>query len=238
MANPRRNSYSNTHQTTPETTSQQTQYLSFSYLIYFLKRPHAFPFLLSIFLLLTWVSLRIQVSSSYSSQQPHHHHHQSQETQKLKRGYSYDIEEDKDANLVRFSSGFLSSRDKRGWLLNPVNAARDAGISGGAVSCASAHVGQIRPGGMRGNHRHYTCNETFIIWGAETKFRLENPKVAKGYAEVLIGAEEVAVASSPIGSAHALLNVDPIRTTFFLGCQDSVVTYNTSTTDFNVWKDL
>ncbi|KAF5205481.1 Berberine bridge enzyme-like [Thalictrum thalictroides] len=144
----------------------------------------------------------------------------------------------KDANLVRFTSGFLSSRDKRGWLLNPVNAAHDAGISGGAVSCASTHVGQIRPGGMRGNHRHYTCNETFVIWGAETKFRLENPKVAKGYAEVLIGAEEVAVVASPSGSAHALLNVDPVRTTFFLGCQDSVVTYNTSSTDFNVWKDL
>ncbi|KAF5205938.1 cyclin-T1-5-like isoform X2 [Thalictrum thalictroides] len=35
-----------------------------------------------------------------------------------------------DANLVRLTSGFHSSSDKRGWLLNPVNAAHDAGISG------------------------------------------------------------------------------------------------------------
>lgn len=44
--------------------------------------------------------------------------------------------------------------------------------SGGAVTCASVHVGEIRPGGIRGNHRHYTSNETFIIWGARIKFRV------------------------------------------------------------------
>lgn len=139
---------------------------------------------------------------------------------------------------MRFGAEFLSKGDKRGWLVNPVKAANDAGLSGGAVSCASAHVGQIRPGGIRGNHRHYTCNETFVIWGAETKFRMENLKISKGYAEVTIGADEVAVASSPSGRAHALMNIDPVKTTFFLGCQDSVVTYNKSTSDFNVWKDL
>lgn len=145
---------------------------------------------------------------------------------------------DEKANLVRFGSGVLSSRDKRGWLLDPVTAAHDAGILDGAVSCSSVHVGEIRPGGVRANHRHHTCNETFILWGAETKFRLENPEVSKGYAEVTIGAEEVAVASSPKGRAHALVNVDPVRTTFFLGCQDNVVTYNNTTTDFKVWPDL
>lgn len=45
-------------------------------------------------------------------------------------------------------------------------------FSGGAVSCASVHLGEIRPGGFRGNHRHHTCNETFVIWGAKTKFRV------------------------------------------------------------------
>ena len=45
-------------------------------------------------------------------------------------------------------------------------------LPGGAVSCASVHVGEIRPGGVRGNHRHHGCNETFIIWGAETAFRV------------------------------------------------------------------
>lgn len=43
---------------------------------------------------------------------------------------------------------------------------------GGAASCVSIHVGEIRPGGLRGNHRHHTCNETFVIWGAKTRFRV------------------------------------------------------------------
>ncbi|KAK9122543.1 hypothetical protein Sjap_012145 [Stephania japonica] len=140
------------------------------------------------------------------------------------------------SNFVRLRVRFTS--DKRGWLINPIRLARDSGLSGVALSCASVHVGQIRPGGIRGNHRHHICNETFIIWGAETKFRLENPKMDKGYAEASVGAEEVAVASSSSGTAHALVNVDPIRPTFFLGCQDSSIAPNSSTTDFNIWKDL
>lgn len=69
--------------------------------------------------------------------------------------------------------------------------------------------------------------------------QLENSKVVgKAYAEVVVGADEVAVAASPSGTAHALVNLDPIRTTFFLGCQDSIVNYTNSGTDFNVWKDL
>ncbi|CAB4286126.1 unnamed protein product [Prunus armeniaca] len=83
-------------------------------------------------------------------------------------------------------------------------------LNSGAVSCVSIHLGEIQPGGLRGNHRHHTCNETFVIWGAETKFRLENHQVdGNGYAEVTIGADEVAVASSPSGTAHALINIDP-----------------------------
>lgn len=107
------------------------------------------------------------------------------------------------------------------------------------MTCAAVHVGEIRPRGIRGNHRHYTCNETFIIWGAQVKFRVENRRVAgNGYAEVIIGADEVAVTASPSGTAHALVNIDPVRTAYLLGCQDSIVNYNSSSTAFNIWKDL
>ena len=68
--------------------------------------------------------------------------------------------------------------------------------------------------------------------------QLENNQAAKGYAEAIIDADEIALAASPSGTAHAIVNVDPIRTTFLLGCQDSIVNYNNSTTDFNVWNDL
>nr|DAD43142.1 TPA_asm: hypothetical protein HUJ06_001372 [Nelumbo nucifera] len=210
MANPRRSSYSNnpssersSYSNNPSSENPlQTHFLSLSSLIYFLKRPHAFPFLLSVFILLTWVFLRLQHLQYFSF----HQQDQYQENQKWRR------EDDGKANLVRFSSGFPSpiSRDRRGWLLNPVTAANEAGISGGAITCASVHVGEIRPGGVRGNHRHHSCNETFIIWGAKTKFRLENNDiVGKGYAEVTISAKELAIAASPSGTAHALVNVDP-----------------------------
>ncbi|KAM7260223.1 hypothetical protein ACFE04_015964 [Oxalis oulophora] len=83
-------------------------------------------------------------------------------------------------------------------------------LSCGAVSCASVHVGQIRPGTMRGNHRHHNCNETFVIWGAKTLFRLENKEATdKGYAEVIVGENEVALFASPSGTAHALSDVIP-----------------------------
>ena len=72
-----------------------------------------------------------------------------------------------------------------------------------------------------------------------TCLQLENSEIAdNGYAEVTIGANEIAVAASPSHKAHALVNTDPIRSTFFIGCQDSVINYNASSTDFNVWKDL
>ena len=45
-------------------------------------------------------------------------------------------------------------------------------FAGGAAMCVSIHVGEIKPGELRGNHRHHTCNETFVIWGAKTRFRV------------------------------------------------------------------
>ncbi|KAL4315946.1 hypothetical protein AHAS_Ahas15G0235900 [Arachis hypogaea] len=76
-------------------------------------------------------------------------------------------------NLVRFSSfvPYPVAKDTRGWLLDPILLARASGILGGALTCASVHIGEIRPGRLRGNHRHHDCNETFVLWGALTKFR-------------------------------------------------------------------
>ena len=71
------------------------------------------------------------------------------------------------------------------------------------------------------------------------QLQVENNDIAnRGYAEVTIGEDEVAVAASPSGTAHALVNVDALHSTFFMGCQDSSVNSNSSNTDFNVWKDL
>uniref|UniRef100_J3L535 Uncharacterized protein n=1 Tax=Oryza brachyantha TaxID=4533 RepID=J3L535_ORYBR len=162
-----------------------------SSLLYFLKRPASFPFLLSLFVLLTWISLRF--------------HHPSPSAPLHRPSVVHDPQ----ANLVRFPAELYPTpiaADGRGWLLDPVAAARDAGLPGGALVCLSLHVGQIQPGGLRGNHRHHTCNETFVIWGARTKFRLENTDVKdKGYGEAMIAADEVANFSSARSTAHALL---------------------------------
>ncbi|GMY19934.1 hypothetical protein FCV25MIE_15173 [Fagus crenata] len=231
MANPRRNSYANNQSSdspifqNPSSHAHSTS----SRIIHFLKKPHAFPFLLTIFLFLTWLSLKLQHSS----------HDFSRSQQALFTHHT--LEDDAKVNLVRFSSGFPSplAKDNRGWILDPIALAFRSNLLGGAVSCASLHLGSIRPGALRGNHRHHTCNETIVIWGAKTRFRLENSQVVdKGYAEVIIGADEVAVSTSPSGTAHALINMDPIRSSYFIGCQDSIVNYSSSSNDFNVWKDL
>ncbi|KAK4282034.1 hypothetical protein QN277_013459 [Acacia crassicarpa] len=225
MANPRRIVYINS----PSSDNPFQIRSSFlASLLQFFQKPLSLPFLLSIFLFLTWISIRFQRVSQFP-------------TPSIGTAADWSVDDDMKVNLIRFSSGIPSqiAKDKRGWLLDPVSLALASGISGGAVSCASLHVGEIRPGKIRGNHRHHNCNETFVIWGAATKFRLENRKVAdKGYAEVIIGADEVAVAASPGRTAHALVNIDPIRSTFFLGCQDSIINYNGTSNDYNVWKDL
>uniref|UniRef100_A0A1J3H6B3 Cupin type-1 domain-containing protein n=1 Tax=Noccaea caerulescens TaxID=107243 RepID=A0A1J3H6B3_NOCCA len=218
MANPRRVLIEN-HRLSP--------------LINLLKKPQAFPLLLSFFLFLTWISLRVQHSSHFVSSSSH---------PKTTVNSHPDLEildDDDKVNLVRFDSSSLSPvrKDDRGWFLDPVILARDSQLNGGDASCLSIHVGEIRPGGLRGNHRHHTCNETFVIWGARTKFRLENHTVEKGFAEVVIGEDEVAVAVSPSGTAHALVNMDPVRSTFFIGCLDCTK-QNSSTSDYKVWKDL
>ncbi|KAH0461320.1 hypothetical protein IEQ34_008895 [Dendrobium chrysotoxum] len=229
MANPRRISIQlhNHHSTIPLSNhSPPHAVASLSSIAAFLKRPSAFPFVLSLFLVLTWVCLRVQRTPGSASLR---FRAQSQSGR----------DADADANLARFSASSLISNDRRGWLINPIGVALDKGIHGGAQICKSIHAGEIRPGSFRGNHRHHTCNETFLIWGAETKFRLENPHIeGKGYAEVSISAVEVAVAASPSGTAHALINNDPVRATFFLGCQDSIIDNNSSTTDYKVWEDL
>ncbi|KAD4384494.1 hypothetical protein E3N88_24662 [Mikania micrantha] len=210
----------------------QTLESRFSRLKLFFKKPHSFPLLLSIFLLLTWIFLKIHQENSQFPSNP---------TITTKR-FSIDENQDRDAdaNIIRFSTGFpsLITKDNRGWMLDPVSIALDSGISGGALICASIHVGEIKPGGLRGNHRHHTCNETFLIWGARTVFRLENSGFEKGYAQVTVGGDEVAVAVSPSGSAHALVNMDSTRSTFIVGCQDRVITHNNSNSDFNVLEDL
>lgn len=123
MANPRRNSQSSENPFHIQSRSLSLNLsVSWSSLVLFLKKPHALPFLLSIFLLLTWVSLRLQHSSSLHSPN-------------LSKPLEKNIKDDGKANLVRFGSGFPSqiAKDKRGWLLDPISLAQHYGISG--ISC-------------------------------------------------------------------------------------------------------
>lgn len=133
MANPRRPSYSSyplpISDPIPNTILQfqtqtpQTASTFFNSLKIFLKKPHAFPFLLSIFCLLAWVSLRLQ---QRHNNQPFHQSSYTVVNDK-NGGYS----KDSSGTVVKFSS--VSSpvaKDKRGWLLDPIAAALDFGVSG------------------------------------------------------------------------------------------------------------
>eukprot|EP00250_Pteridium_aquilinum_P006802 c16645_g1_i1 orf=111-713(+) len=128
------------------------------------------------------------------------------------------------------------SQDSRGWLLDPISTASQAHISGAATNCKAVHVGQIKSGFVRGNHRHLFCNETLVVWGAKAKFRVENPSLAKGYAETFINMDEVGVLGCPAGRAHALVNMDSVNTLHILGCQDGMA--DPTNTEYNVWTNL
>lgn len=131
MANPRRISLANTNnnqssifanQTSTPTHANSTS----SRIIHFLKKPHAFPFLLSVFLFLTWLSLKLQHSNSrFSPPTPT----LARAQQTLNR---HDYEDDAKAGLVRFPSGFPSplAKDTRGWMLDPISLALTHHLSG------------------------------------------------------------------------------------------------------------
>lgn len=122
MANPRRNSQSSEN----PFNSQNWTSVS-SKLTTFLKRPQAFPFLLSIFLLLTYVFLRFQRSSP-----PSYDYQKNQEKWTTK-------DDDKMANLVRFKSqNSQIVRDIRGWLLDPISLALENGVKGFSLSLSLA----------------------------------------------------------------------------------------------------
>jgi hypothetical protein len=87
-----------------------------SSLLHFLKRPASFPFLLSLFVLLTWLSLRFHRPSAPPPVE-------GRPT----------VVHDPQANLVRFPAELYPTpiaADGRGWLLNPVSAASEAGLPG------------------------------------------------------------------------------------------------------------
>ncbi|GJP48837.1 hypothetical protein CLOM_g8117 [Closterium sp. NIES-68] len=148
--------------------------------------------------------------------------------------------EKEEANLVRLNklAGGMPGSDVRGWILSPMHAAAEHKL-GGAKSCVDVHVGTIGPGKVRGNHRHHTKSESFLIWGADARIRIENPSLPAGYAEVMLDAADVAVFTGPAGRAHALANVDKQgRTLILSACADTEWDPAHPDTDYHIWKDL
>ncbi|CAI7765936.1 unnamed protein product, partial [Closterium sp. NIES-54] len=148
--------------------------------------------------------------------------------------------EKEEANLVRLNrlAGGMPGSDVRGWILSPMHMAAAHGL-GGAKSCVDVHVGTIGPGKVRGNHRHHTKSESFLIWGADARIRIENPSLPAGYAEVMLDAADVAVFTGPAGRAHALENVDKQgRTLILSACADTEWDPAHPDTDYHIWKDM
>ncbi|MBA0694332.1 hypothetical protein Goari_004643 [Gossypium aridum] len=200
MANPRRNSYSTNQSVDGSFQSQTQSSSSLSSLKHLLKKPHALPFLLLLLLLLTWVSLRLQYSSRFRHQQLGQDGHGDDDSKanlvRFKSGLPSAIVKDKRGWLldpVSLALQFGVREFTKIWMPYSVpftpskcdlwsNCMKSCVclvtllvayfLAGGAVSCSQVHIGEIRRGDIRGNHRHYSCNETFVIWGAKTKFRV------------------------------------------------------------------
>ncbi|KAI3667379.1 hypothetical protein L6452_42435 [Arctium lappa] len=77
------------------------------------------------------------------------------------------------------------------------------------------------------------CNETLLIWGARTIFRLENNALGKWYAQVTVVAYEVAVAVNLSRIAHAL-RIDATTHLIFLLNQLTLLSFSSSTTSLSV----
>ncbi|CAI5459154.1 unnamed protein product [Closterium sp. Yama58-4] len=134
--------------------------------------------------------------------------------------------------------GADARQDARGWMIDPLAAAVAAGLKGGATSCLMTHVGEVLPEKIRGNHRHHDYNETLVLWGARMRVRNENRDVAKGFAEVILTADDVAVMACPAMSAHAVVNIDTSRSAYLMACQDGLHDPNDPRSDYAVWSDL
>ncbi|KAG0471730.1 hypothetical protein HPP92_016276 [Vanilla planifolia] len=99
-----------------------TTSLSFASL---LRKPSALLLPFSLLLLFTWLFLRLPRPLISSSS----HFSSSGSRERSQIGM------DADANLARFSVNSLISRDRRGWLLDPIRISYDAGIRGFVPNC-------------------------------------------------------------------------------------------------------
>eukprot|EP00271_Cylindrocystis_brebissonii_P016246 TRINITY_DN39581_c0_g1_i1.p1 TRINITY_DN39581_c0_g1~~TRINITY_DN39581_c0_g1_i1.p1 ORF type:complete len:208 (+),score=28.58 TRINITY_DN39581_c0_g1_i1:305-928(+) len=145
-----------------------------------------------------------------------------------------------DANMVKLDTlkGPLPGGDKRGWIMSPMLLAEKLTLAGGALSCRDVHAGTVLPGAQRGNHRHHTKNETFLVWGAKAFWRIENAKLREGYSHVIVKAHEMAVFTGPRERAHGLGNLDTKRTLNLIVCADADWDPEKPDTDYHVWTDL
>eukprot|EP00850_Spirogloea_muscicola_P020042 SM000206S06251 [mRNA] locus=s206:46070:47232:- [translate_table: standard] len=148
--------------------------------------------------------------------------------------------DDRQASLVRLDirNSDDPRYDSRGWMLDPLAAAAQIGLEGGATACTAVHLGEIKAGSARGNHRHHHCNETFILWGGQVKFRNEAPDLDNGYVDVILEPFEVAVATGRIGMAHAISNLHEVESAYLFACQDAIFDKANPSTDYNVWPSL
>ena len=122
------------------------------------------------------------------------------------------------------------------WMTSVLNAVDEAGLKGPS-RCLDLHVGTVRPGGARGNHRHKTRDESLIVWGASGRIRVERPGM--GYHDYVVDRDDVVVLAAPAGSAHAIKADDGEGNVMMLAaCSDAPPTDGPDpNTDYRVWSD-
>eukprot|EP00999_Lentomonas_sp_LEN2_P000920 NODE_1919_length_697_cov_73.650877_g1869_i0.p1 GENE.NODE_1919_length_697_cov_73.650877_g1869_i0~~NODE_1919_length_697_cov_73.650877_g1869_i0.p1 ORF type:complete len:200 (-),score=22.08 NODE_1919_length_697_cov_73.650877_g1869_i0:12-611(-) len=124
--------------------------------------------------------------------------------------------------------------DPRGWIASPRFALPEVDID-----CVDIHVGIIKPGFVRGNHRHHAKSELLMTWGADTIWRFEDESTTLGYMEHHLGADQQFTVFLPEGIAHAIKNVDQEgRALNLLGCASGNFDPENPQTDYQIWSDM
>lgn len=117
--------------------------------------------------------------------------------------------------------------DKRGWIGNPFDALN---LFVGDLAVRDVHIGVIRAGGTRGNHRHHNKHELIIVFGAEMDLRV-------GEVTYKSSADDVLALRCPPGTPHLIHNIDGSgRQVSLVAFVDSEWDPNNPATDYGVWQ--
>ena len=91
-------------------------------------------------------------------------------------------------------------QDKRGWGVNPLDALEISGDFPGNL-----HIVSLKPGAVRGNHRHANATEWILVFGGQAKIVWKTGE-ATSIDQISVDNSEPTLFEIPPGVDHAIVN--------------------------------